>query len=79
MLSLLRRPGAAAATLICAAVVYSAPLAAKTLTGCVVGIADGDTITVLDTYRIRLYGIDAPEKKQPFGSRSSRIWRTRVR
>jgi endonuclease YncB( thermonuclease family) len=83
MLSLLRRPGAAAATLICAAVVYSAPLAAKTLTGCVVGIADGDTITVLDTYnkahRIRLYGIDAPEKKQPFGNRSSRIWRTRVR
>jgi endonuclease YncB( thermonuclease family) len=52
-----------------------APLAcAETLTGRVVGIADGDTITVLDTsnqqHRIRLNGIDAPEKKQPFGSRA---------
>ena len=52
-----------------------APLAyAETLTGRVVGIADGDTITVLDAsnqqHRIRLYGIDAPEKKQPFGSRA---------
>lgn len=52
-----------------------APLAyAETLTGRVVGIADGDTITVLDTSnqqnRIWLNGIDAPEKKQPFGSRA---------
>ena len=51
------------------------PLAsAETLTGRVVGIADGDTITVLDTsnqqHRIRLNGIDAPEKKQAFGSRA---------
>jgi endonuclease YncB( thermonuclease family) len=53
----------------------AAPLAyAETLTGRVVGIADGDTITVLDTsnqqHRVRLSGIDAPEKKQPFGSRA---------
>ncbi len=38
------------------------------------GVADGDTITVLDTdkvqHKIRLAGIDAPEKKQPFGNRS---------
>ena len=43
-------------------------------TGKVVKIADGDTITVLDHYkvqhRIRLTGIDAPERKQAFGSRS---------
>jgi hypothetical protein len=37
-------------------------------------VADGDTITVLDqqknTYKIRLQGIDAPEKKQAFGEKS---------
>ena len=42
--------------------------------GRVVGVQDGDTITVLDSsnanHRIRLLGIDAPEKGQPFGSRS---------
>lgn len=40
-------------------------------TGKVVGIADGDTITVLDRdsrqHKIRLAGIDAPEIGQPFG------------
>ena len=58
--------------LILALALVVAPLAgAETLTGRVVGIADGDTLTVLDTsnqqHKIRLYGIDAPEKKQPFG------------
>ncbi len=47
---------------------------AETLTGRVVGVADGDTITVLDAnrqqHKIRLSGIDAPEKAQPFGDRS---------
>lgn len=37
-------------------------------------VADGDTVTVLDSsntqHRIRLEGIDAPEKRQAFGSRS---------
>ena len=40
----------------------------------VVGVTDGDTVTVLDSnkvqHKIRLAGIDAPEKDQPFGSRS---------
>jgi endonuclease YncB( thermonuclease family) len=40
----------------------------------VVGVIDGDTIDVRagDTppYRIRLAGIDAPEKKQPFGNKA---------
>jgi endonuclease YncB( thermonuclease family) len=47
---------------------------AETLLGRVVGVADGDTITVLDAdrqqHKIRLQGIDAPEKAQPFGERS---------
>ncbi len=47
---------------------------AATITGRVVGVSDGDTITVLDTsrtqHKIRLAGIDAPESKQAFGTRS---------
>ena len=47
---------------------------AETLLGKVVNVADGDTITVLDAdkvqHKIRLAGIDAPEKKQAFGQRS---------
>lgn len=46
----------------------------ETLQGTVVGISDGDTITVLDgskaQHKIRLAGIDAPEKSQAFGERS---------
>ncbi|HEY9283225.1 MAG TPA: thermonuclease family protein [Pyrinomonadaceae bacterium] len=42
--------------------------------GEVVAIADGDTLTVLDRdkrqHRIRLLGIDAPERGQDFGERS---------
>lgn len=40
----------------------------------VVKVADGDTITVIDsdkhTSRVRLWGIDAPEKAQAFGNAS---------
>lgn len=40
--------------------------------GKVVKIADGDTVTILTSdykqIKIRLYGIDAPEKKQAFGN-----------
>lgn len=47
------------------------PLQAHTLTGKVISVADGDTITILDSskkqHKIRLYGIDTPEKKQSFG------------
>lgn len=47
---------------------------AATIEGRVVGVLDGDTITLLDQhhkqFRIRLSGIDAPEKKQAFGQRS---------
>ena len=44
------------------------------LTGRVVAISDGDTLTLLDAskvqHRIRMEGIDAPESGQPFGNRS---------
>ncbi|HQS58342.1 MAG: nuclease [Gallionellales bacterium 35-53-114] len=47
---------------------------ASTLEGRVVGVADGDTVTILDSsntqFKIRLMGIDAPEKKQAFGNKS---------
>jgi endonuclease YncB( thermonuclease family) len=47
---------------------------AETLTGRVVYVADGDTITIRDAeyvrHRIRLSGIDAPEMAQRFGGRS---------
>lgn len=49
---------------------------AATLTGRVVGVSDGDTITLLDNtntqFKIRLAGIDAPEKKQAFGQVSKK-------
>jgi endonuclease YncB( thermonuclease family) len=41
--------------------------------GRVVGVSDGDTLTVLASnkrsYKIRLQGIDAPEKSQPYGQK----------
>lgn len=44
--------------------------------GRVVGVSDGDTITVLEPgnrqHKIRLSGIDAPEKAQPFGNVSKK-------
>ena len=49
-------------------------LSAATIEGKVVNVADGDTITVLDEkniqYKIRLQGIDAPEKAQAFGQKT---------
>ena len=53
-----------------------APLLAlgASIEGQIVGVSDGDTVTLLDAqkkqWKIRLLGIDAPEKKQAFGQRS---------
>ena len=47
---------------------------ADTLTGRVVRVSDGDTIVILDAgsaqHKIRLTGIDAPERGQAFGNKS---------
>jgi endonuclease YncB( thermonuclease family) len=46
--------------------------AAEPLTGKVVSVHDGDTVRVLDAnnaqHKVRLDGIDAPERGQPFGT-----------
>ena len=48
----------------------------------VVGVADGDTVTVLDAdqrqIKVRLYGIDCPEKRQAWGNRATQFTRQAV-
>lgn len=50
------------------------PIMLFALEGKVINISDGDTITILtkdkEQIKIRLFGIDAPEKKQAFGNKS---------
>jgi endonuclease YncB( thermonuclease family) len=50
---------------------------AATLQGKVVHIADGDTLTILTNanqqVKIRLAGIDTPEKAQPFGNKAKQV------
>jgi endonuclease YncB( thermonuclease family) len=49
---------------------------AEEFSGKVVGISDGDTITVLrdrSPVKVRLYGIDCPELGQEFGSRAKSV------
>lgn len=56
------------------ALLFTVPTGAETLQGRVVAVTDGDTVKVLDAshteWKVRLMGIDAPEKKQAFGARS---------
>ena len=55
----------------CFLLFLSIPASADFLTGKVVKITDGDTLYVLDAnhkqHKIRLAGIDAPERKQAYG------------
>ena len=60
--------------LLCFVVWAPQSLRADVLTGKVIAVADGDTVTVIDAdqnkHKIRLAGIDAPESRQPYGQRS---------
>ena len=50
--------------------------------GKVIGVGDGDSITVLrgrEQVRVRLVDIDAPERGQPFGSRSKQSLESMVK
>lgn len=62
----------------CAIIFFSLLAAhAADIVGKVVGVTDGDTITVLsdqkEQYRVRLFGIDSPESNQAFGSRAKQF------
>jgi endonuclease YncB( thermonuclease family) len=57
--------------------ILAGPLAAAEYTGKVVGISDGDTLTLLvpegasfKQIKVRLGEIDTPERKQPYGTRA---------
>lgn len=61
--------------ILCVAVAsVGASATGQSLAGRVVGVADGDTLTLLDSshrqHKIRLSGVDAPESGQAFGNRS---------
>lgn len=57
--------------------IYSIATGQSVLTGKVVKIADGDTITILtkenSQIKVRLHGIDCPEKSQDFGNRAKQF------
>lgn len=64
-------------------VLAAAPACARSqFSGKVVRVADGDTITVLapgnQQVKVRLYGIDCPEKRQAFGQRARQFTAQRV-
>jgi len=53
------------------------PSTSLAFTGKVVSVADGDTVTLLtegkSQIKVRLYGIDCPEKAQAFGTKAKRF------
>lgn len=75
MVSRLARRGFLFSIAFSAVLIANASLA-DSLIGVVVGISDGDTITVLadrKTHKVRLAGIDTPESKQPYGQKAKEI------
>ena len=63
-----------AAVVVALCTLAPAGASAVELDGTIVAIADGDTLTLLSAdkrqHRIRLDGIDAPERTQPYGQRA---------
>ena len=58
---------------LCLSLLLATPPAAADVSGKVVSVHDGDTLTVLIDHRqvrVRLTDIDAPELRQPYGTRS---------
>ena len=55
---------------------------ANVILGTIVGVTDGDTVTVLDssntTHKVRLKHIDAPERRQDFGTQSKKFLSAQV-
>ena len=81
-MSLHRRGMLAVFTLLIATGLLGASPPAKTLTGKVVKIADGDTLTMLvgkTQAKVRLDGIDTPERAQPFGRKAGQARQEGVR
>ena len=55
---------------------YSQQSTPDLIQGKVIGITDGDTLTILmdrKQYKIRLAEIDTPERKQPYGSKAKDV------
>lgn len=62
--------------------IFSLSVVSKNLEGKIIKVSDGDTVVLLDStntkYRIRLDGIDAPEKGQPFGTKATNFVKTLI-
>lgn len=68
--------------LLCALIFCPGLALAQTIKGKIINIADGDTVTLLTIdhkkIKIRLYGIDTPEKAQPYGNRAKQFTASKV-
>jgi micrococcal nuclease len=68
-------PSRAQVVVVLVALVATPAVADSVIQGKVVGITDGDTLTLLvdrAQYKIRLAQIDTPERAQPWGNKAKR-------
>lgn len=74
--SLLRSKQIAASILMAVLLVFSLGSCGNSFSGKCIGVSDGDTITVLHAgkaVKIRLYGVDCPEKGQYFWKKAKQF------